>query len=91
MNGWGCECVMPINNPKIGQGPAIELTAEDRYKDDKIGFTNPNLHRRVDPRIPSNSYETSPRGYNIGIYGLESYRTTTVHLYDEASEESEIP
>ena len=82
---------MSVDNPKIGQGPAVEVTAEDEYKDLKLGFTHPNLHRRVDPKSPTNDKEKRSREYNLGIYGTESYRTTTVYLHDEDSETFEIP
>lgn len=82
---------MSVDNPKMGQGPAVELTTEEEYKDSEIGFTNPNLHRRVDPKSPTDPQEIKSREYNLGIYGTESYRTTTVYLHDEDSETSEIP
>lgn len=82
---------MSIQNPKMGQGPAKELSGSELEKDTNIGFTNPNLHRRVDPKSPVNPNETCTRDYSIGIYSTNSYRTTTVYLHDEDSIDSEIP
>lgn len=72
--------------PKIGQGPAEEANAEDLEKDN-IGFTNPNLHRR----IFTSPEGTSGHSYKVGIYGYDSYRTTEITLHDEESTTSEIP
>ena len=63
---------------------------------DNIGFTNPNLHRRVDPQDPEVAdnplnQEIEPRTYNLQIQGVHSYRTTELHVHDENSIDSEIP
>lgn len=80
-----------VDIPMMGQGPATPATEEDIERD-KIGFTGPNLHRRVDPQIPApDSEEYKPRSYDIGIYGYDSYRTVEIYLHDEESETSEIP
>lgn len=77
---------MPTETPKTGQGPSKPADADDIQRD-KVGFTNPNLHRRI---------FTPPEGtpdhkYKIGIYGYDSYRTTDIILHDEESTTSEIP
>lgn len=64
----------------MGQGRAVELSPEDRIRDE-IGLTNPNLHRRV---------ESTDITYTLGIYGLDSWRTSS-NTYDDASDLTEIP
>ena len=74
----------------MGQGPAKQANQEDLDRD-IIGFTNPNLHRRID--IPSNDF-TSPilsKNVTVGIYGQDSYRTVEEILHDEESIIDEIP
>ena len=78
--------------PKTAHGTAVPADADDLARDSH-GFTNPNLHRRIDPQQPApDSKETAPRDYLIGVYdGLHSYRTETIHYHDEESTTSEIP
>ena len=88
--------------PKMASGPASPASAEEVVKDEH-GYTHPNLHRRVDqdPVIPVGSnypfvhYKEDgtayPQHIDIGVYGLESYRTTTTFIHDEESDEDEIP
>lgn len=79
--------------PKIGQGPATKICEDSKIIDtttktkDDVGFTHPNLHRRV---------YTPPEGtlthkYELGIQGVYSYRTTEILAHDEESTTSEIP
>ena len=42
----------------MAQGYATLATAEDREKD-AVGYTNPNLHRRIDNSIAPTDYETT--------------------------------
>lgn len=80
-----------ITYPKVSQG-AAKLVSEDDIIRDDAGFTHPNLHRRVDPQIPSeDSQEHKPREYKLGISNVNSYRTTEIHYHDEESTTSEIP
>lgn len=70
----------------INQGLAV-IASEDDLVKDAIGYTNPNLHRRV---------ATSPggvgsRNYKLSICGTESYRTVETVTHDEESITSEIP
>ncbi|MCM1226422.1 MAG: hypothetical protein NC320_03225 [Clostridium sp.] len=51
---------------------------------DKAGFTHPNLHRKK-------SVNTENRNISVGIYGLDSYRTTETVVHNENSRDSEIP
>lgn len=77
--------------PKVGQGPAVIASAEDLQKEE-IGFTHPNLHRRIDPQAPAEgSEELKPRDYKLGIYGVNSYRTTAIHCQDDESDTVEVP
>jgi len=75
-----------IAYPQYGQGNSTPASDEDIQRDD-LGYTNPNLHRRVDPKFPveaddATDYELTPRDYLIGIQAVNSYRTTikTEHI-----------
>ena len=70
----------------------------------EMGYTHPNLHRRIDqnPEIPQGSnypfvkYREDGTAYPqhvvIGVWdGRNSYRTTTTYTHDEESETCEIP
>lgn len=72
----------------ITQGPA-KLATDDELAKDKLGTTNLNLHRRIDPKQMND--ELAPRKYSIAVQGVESYRTTESYLHDEQSTESETP
>lgn len=81
--------------PVLGQGPATPATEEDLERDE-LGFTNPNLHRRVDPQDPPTAddprnQEIAPRDYTLGIQNVHSYRTTTINVHDEESIYDETP
>lgn len=81
--------------PMIGQGPAKLADADDLARD-ALGFTNPNLHRRVDPKEPPiaedpRNQEVAPREYQLNIQGLRSYRTTTINVHNEESIDDETP
>lgn len=74
------------------QPDTSSLADEDALEKDEIGYTHPNLHRRIDPQEPSpDSGEVAPREYRLNIYGKNSYRTTVINTHDEDSETSEIP
>lgn len=77
-------------DPTIGQGPAVPADALELERD-AVGFTNPNLHRRIDPQPPTDAYEVAPRDYMLGIYDVYSYRTTQINTHDEESTTSEVP
>lgn len=67
------------------------LTPQEQVKDE-IGYTNLNLHRRIDPQQPEDPREALPRSYSMGVYdGINSYRTTTIYYHDEESTTCEIP
>ena len=76
--------------PKVEQGPA-KLATDEEIQRDAVGFTHPNLHRRIDPQILPESNEYHPREYQLAINSLNSYRTTTIHNHDEETELDEIP
>lgn len=77
--------------PMVGQGTGRPVNENERQKDIQ-GFTHPNLHRRIDPKQPKEgSGEVRPRDYTLGIYNVNSYRTTTINTHDEESTTSEIP
>ena len=81
-----------VDKYKTAEGVATTpLSPEDQAKDD-LGFTNPNLHRRVDPHPPTDLKEVRARNYTIGVYDkLNSYRTTEIFYHDEESTTCEIP
>lgn len=81
---------MAVERPMMGQGPAKVASAEDEARQE-VGFTNPNLHRIVDPQDPQDELEVRPRDYILSIQGYDSYRTTEVFYHDEESTTSEIP
>ena len=82
---------MPIEFPQTAHGVAVPLSVEDEQRDEH-GFTNPNLHRRVDPQNPSSAEEVAPRQYVLGVYdGIHSFRTEIISTHDEESTTSEIP
>lgn len=78
------------DRPSYGQGPS-RIANSDDIERDKVGFTHPNLHRRVDPKVPDNDVEVESKKYSIGIYSLNSYRTTEKIIHDEESEDKETP
>lgn len=69
----------------IGEGrwEKIETGSIQSVRDNN-GFTNPNLHR-------GKSTKSENRKISVGIYGLNSYRTTETVVHDEDSRTSEIP
>ena len=69
----------------IGEGPASIASSKD-IKIEESGYTHPNLHRRINvfeegsSDNPEQPYpESKPRTYEVGIYNLESNRTTTTY------------
>lgn len=77
--------------PIMGQGPLKPLSEEDK-KRDKHGFTHPNLHRRLSSdegyKAPG---EFESRSYQIGLYGVCSWRTTKKTIHSESSIDDETP
>lgn len=80
---------MPRSNAMMGQKPAV-LADGDDLAHDELGVTNPNLHRRIEMHNPPEG-ELKSRTYMLGIYGVNSYRTTEVFLHSEDSDDSEVP
>lgn len=82
---------MAAEMPTMGQGPVRPLTEEELEKDN-IGFTHPNLHRRMET---TDTYkgegELQPRKYTLGLYGVCSIRTTETFIHDEDSQDCETP
>lgn len=81
---------MPIETPKLGQGPGRVASAEEEARQE-VGFTSPNLHRVIDPKDPTDPLETKPRSYMFSIQGYDSYRTTEIFYHDEEQTDSEVP
>lgn len=100
--------IPPVDSdpPIYDSAVAQPLTSEDAARD-KLGFTNPNLHRRLDNKDHSDSASTMkvtpksqsiPKGaeldlrnYTLQIHKVNSYRTVEYILHDEDSTTSEIP
>lgn len=73
------------------QGPA-KLASEEDLQRDAVGYTNPNLHRRVDPKKPTKkSQEVKPRGYKFMRQSVYQLQTTEKFYHDDDSNESETP
>lgn len=73
------------------QGPG-RLASEEDIARDTLGYTNPNLHRRVDASAPSpESKEVKPRSYKFVRQGVYQMQLMETHYQDDDSDESEIP
>lgn len=72
----------------IGQGPATPVNDGRTFED--LGYTNPDLYRKVDPR-ERDFPEVAPRQYDLGIYSKDGYLTTTKLVHNEKSTTTEIP
>lgn len=80
------------------QGSAV-LASEEDIERDELGFTNPNLHRRIaDPTEETliqaddeRNQELETRTYQVSIMNVNSYRTTHVNTHDEDSIDNETP
>lgn len=71
---------------KLAHGEMQPATEVDLLKD-RIGFTNPNLHRRIETET-----EAEQEKYTIGVYDRQhSYRTVDYSTHDEESTTCEIP
>ena len=80
-----------IDKFKLAQGPAKLATPDDIEKD-KIGITNPNLHRRIDEDLtPLEPEQVEKDTHFLLVAGTNSYRHTTHYYHDEDSTTSEIP
>lgn len=67
----------PVEFEEIGQSTSNRINEIEQIRDDN-GFTNPNLHRRIDAQMSENTDEVVPRKYRFGIHNWNSYRTTHV-------------
>lgn len=56
-----------------------------------IGYTNPDLHRRIDQNGYFEEPSIEPEKYEIGIRGIYSYRGTDKTYHDEKSRYDETP
>lgn len=82
---------MAFKRPEpIGDGHSAKPANDIEKQKDQIGFTHPNLHRKINPHSQYKP-ETAPRGYHLSINGLNSIRTTEIHMHDEESEYEETP
>lgn len=82
---------LPKRMPQYAYGSMKPATPED-LRIDNTGVTGPNLHRRLDSdNYDITSSEVAPDSYDIGVYGNNSYRTTSHICHDENSTTSEVP
>lgn len=75
--------------PIAAHGPASAVTEASDEMKDWLGFTNPNLHRRI--KRPESASVIGSKQYELMVQGVHSYRTTTTCTHNEDSTESEIP
>lgn len=75
-----------LDIPALAQGEMypIEDDSIEEERDLVVGFTNPNLHKRMNS-------DTGDVTYKFGIYGTNAYRYTETSEHDEESETCEIP
>jgi len=81
---------MATEMPRMGQGYAVPAD-EEAIRRDLVGFTAPNLHRRVIQPTDVEPGEVKPREYQLLVNGHNSYRITTQHVHTEYGDENEIP
>ena len=83
---------MPVTIPTYGYGNIQPATPDDLVKDEH-GYTNENLHRRMDiHEPPPGSRELAHRDYIIGNYDrLHSTRMTEIHIYHDDTTDYEVP
>lgn len=72
----------------VFQNPSARPASEAEIAQEATGFTNPDLHRRIDPQEvdTASTGEVAPRDYQLEISGVNSYRTTTLHFHDDECE-----
>lgn len=64
---------MPIEIPRTAQGYAVPVeSGSEEAQKDELGYTNPNLHRRI------NEDEESDESYQVLVQGSNSYKTVTI-------------
>lgn len=75
----------------MGQGYAKLASAEDIERD-RLGFTHPNLHRRIDTDVEViGPGEDAPRKYRLSIQNTNSVLYIESHLNEDAYLGDEIP
>ena len=70
------------------QTHSAKPATKEEIEKELSGYTHPDLHRRIDPQIPdiNETGEIAPRDYQLGILGVNSYRTTTKYFHDDVCE-----
>ena len=66
-----------VDFEELGQSTSRQANELELERDGN-GYTNPNLHRRIDAQMPEDEKEVTPRGYKLHINKWNSYRTTHV-------------
>lgn len=94
------KCFMYAYDPETGSvserlerhtyEPARPANAYDRFKE-ATGYTNLDLHRRVDNDAVPVAPEVLPRHHTLGICSLNSFRTIETSYRSEDSENIELP
>lgn len=72
-----------------GLAEPIEDNSAEADKDE-VGFTNPNLHRRMKTELEKPD-DVLDMEISLRVQGVESYRTTSYTVHDEESTTCEIP
>ena len=71
-----------LDIPALAQGGLYPINELEARRDSFSGFTNPNLHRRVNDAVTDTK---------ICVCGTNSYRIEESTTHDEESTTSEIP
>lgn len=83
-----------VEYTKMAQGLARSINDNEKALDDH-GFTNPNLHRRIDTKDPTEeSKQVLPPSYKLSVQNVNSYRTTHKYYENELEDNdlnSDIP
>ena len=81
---------LPELFPDMCDGPAV-LADSDDLKRDEVGYTNVNLHRRINPTEEGRGKdEVFDRSYELCKTNLHSYRTTEEFYRDESDDSKDM-
>lgn len=70
--------------------PTLVTAGSIEAQRDANGYTNPNIHRRIEPQ-PVEAPAVKPYSYQFTIQNNCSYRLTNRYVHDEDSITSEVP
>lgn len=78
---------MGANISKLAQGPARRIGGD--IADTCTEFSNPDLHRHIAEPATLDSSELD-KSYALGVYGVDSYRTTRTNYRNEDPEDEVV-